>query len=117
MPDTANYAETTVSGTSWKRACRVFIENPLGGTPSLTIVEEEAINLNGKVITQVVANLSVPFDASNPDHLTVYNALNGIYVKARASRDDAAAQALADAEQAALDAQALLDAQNPPAEP
>lgn len=89
MSETANYSETTVTGTSWKRASRVFIENPLGGTPSLTIVEEEAINLGGKTITQTVANLPVPFDAGNSDHLTVYNALNNIYVTAREARDAA----------------------------
>ena len=87
MSDTANYNESAVSGTSWKRACRVFIENPLGGTPSLVIVEEEAINLGGKIITQAVANLSVPFDPSDADHLTVYNSLNNIYIKAREARD------------------------------
>jgi hypothetical protein len=87
MSETANYSESAVSGTSWKRACRVFIENPLGGTPSLMIVEEDAINLGGKIINQVVANLSVPFDASEADHLTVYNALNSIYIKAREARD------------------------------
>ena len=87
MSDTANYSESAVSGTSWKRASRVFIENPLGGTPSLVIVEEEAITFGGKTINQVVANLSVPFDPSEADHLTVYNSLNNIYIKAREARD------------------------------
>lgn len=95
MSETANYSETTVTGTSWKRASRVSIENPLGGTASLTIVEEEAININGKIITQTVANLSVPFDAGNADHQTVYNALNSIYVTAREARDTAVEAALA----------------------
>ncbi len=64
MPD---YNESSVAGTRWKRACRINIENPLNGTPSVLFAEEEVINLGEGVepIKQLVSNLSVPFSLSD----------------------------------------------------
>lgn len=89
MPTEPNYSESSVSGTSWKRAVRVLVENPLGGAPALTIIEEEAISLNGKNITRPVANLNVQFDQNNPLHLQAYSVLNAIYIEEREKRDAA----------------------------
>ena len=64
MPD---YQQTTIAGTRWKRACRINIENPLNGTPSVLFAEEEVINLGEgqEPIKQLVSNLSVPFSLTD----------------------------------------------------
>ena len=46
----ADYKQTTVTGTSWKRARNLTIYNMLGGTPSIAITEEEAFILSGRVV-------------------------------------------------------------------
>lgn len=88
MP-TPNYAESTVSGTLWKRVCRVVIENPLDGTPSLIMVEEEVFVLGDKQVKNTIANLSCTYDANDPDDVALYNLLNAKYVKLRTARDTA----------------------------
>lgn len=40
MPD---YQESQITGSRWKRACRINIENPLNGIPSVLFAEEEVI--------------------------------------------------------------------------
>lgn len=57
-----NYKEKTISGKKHQRACRVTIENPYKGTPSIMFVEEEIIEVDGEVTTKLVANVSLPFD-------------------------------------------------------
>lgn len=84
MPD---YKESTIAGTKWQRACRVVIENPLSGTPSIMFVEEEAINTGGKTITNLVANCGVAFDSADPKHIELYTKLNEIYTILREARD------------------------------
>lgn len=91
-----NYQESAVSGTSWKRACRIFVENPLNGAPSLMIVEEEAIVLGDKTITNVCANLNIQFDPANAEHMAAYSVLNNLYIAARESRDAAVLAAKAE---------------------
>jgi len=59
-----DYKESTLAGTSWQRAVRVVVENPLNGTPSIMFVEEQAINTGSDIITRPVANLSCSFDPS-----------------------------------------------------
>lgn len=86
MP-TPNYAESTVAGTSWKRVCRVAIENPLGATPSLMMVEEEVFVLGDKQVKNHIANLSCSYDANDPDDVQLYTLLNAKYVKLRTARD------------------------------
>ena len=82
-----NYAESAIQGTKWKRACRVVVDNPYGATPSLMIVEEEAVNLGDRVITNICANLSTQFDPENPLHLDLYTKLNEVYTILRDIRD------------------------------
>lgn len=84
---TQNYAEQTATGTSWKRAVRIVVENPLGKAPTLMIVEEEALVFGDKTITNPIANLNVTMDLSNPLHVQAYEVLNAIYVEARELRD------------------------------
>ena len=42
----ADYKASTVSGTSWQRAARVLIDNPLGENPTITYKEERVIKLS-----------------------------------------------------------------------
>lgn len=99
-----DYKESAVSGTSWQRAVRVVVENPYNGAPSINFVEEKAINLGDKVITQPIANLSCPFDpqATFPGldpstglpvgrditHAEVYVLLFSLYMDLAKKRDD-----------------------------
>ena len=64
MPD---YQASQITGSRWKRACRINIENPLNGTPSVLFAEEEIINLGEgqEPIKRLVSNLSVPFSLSD----------------------------------------------------
>jgi hypothetical protein len=86
MPD---YRESTISGTSWWRARRVIIENPLDAVPSLLICEEQALSLGGTVITQPIANLTAQMDPADPLHQEIYKKLNELYVLLREVRDAA----------------------------
>ena len=52
-----NYKQTTVSGESWVRANRVVIENPLNSIPSISFVEEKAINIGDETIKKLVSNV------------------------------------------------------------
>ena len=103
----SNYKQTTVSGETWQRAARVVVENPLNATPSILIVEEEAIVLGDKTITNVCGNLSCAFDpeatfpAIDPatdepvgrdiTHGEVYALLNSLYMDLAKKRDEALA--------------------------
>lgn len=84
---TPNYNESSVAGTQWQRACRVVIENPLNGTPSLMLVEERVMQLGEDIIATPCANLSVAFDTNNPLHMDIYNKINEVYVLLREARD------------------------------
>lgn len=82
-----DYKETAITGKSWRRASRVIIDNPLGGTPSVMFVEDEAINTGTDTITRPVANLSSVFDPANSLHVAIYNKLNELYTLLREERD------------------------------
>lgn len=90
----ADYKESVIAGTSWTRATRLVIENPLNlpelreeGIPSLMIVEEEVINTGTKAIKTICGNLSCQFDITDPDDLALYELLDKKYVKLRGIRD------------------------------
>lgn len=85
MPD---YKESTIAGTKWQRAVRVAVENPLNGTPAIMFVEEEAVNLGDKVITNAVGHLTATFDQTSPLHVEIYTKLNELYTLLREARDN-----------------------------
>ena len=87
MPDTPNYKESEITGQKWTRAVRVQIDNPINSTPSILFVEEEAINLGAKVITNLSGNLYTQFAPENPLHLEIYTKLNELYILLREARD------------------------------
>lgn len=48
----ADYQETSVAGTMWRRAKMINIWNPLDGAPRVCFTEEDVVKLaDGKVIT------------------------------------------------------------------
>ncbi len=63
----ADYQQTEVVGTKWKRACRINIENPLNAAPSVLFAEEEVINLGEgtEPVKQLVSNLNIAFNPSD----------------------------------------------------
>lgn len=59
-----DYRQSAVMGTSWQRAERIIVENPLPpGVPAVTFVECKAINVGGSIITQSLGNLVEPLIA------------------------------------------------------
>jgi hypothetical protein len=85
MPE---YNESTLAGSSWQRACKVVIDNPIGSTSNLSITEEKVYQLGYSVIRESLgAGLSVTFDSNNPKHVELYNLLNDLYIEQRAIRD------------------------------
>lgn len=98
-----NYRETNIAGTSWQRACRVVIENPLNGTPHILFVEEQVVNVGDDRITRPVANVSCQFNPTatipiiNPEtglptgatatHRDVYAILYSLYMQLANARD------------------------------
>lgn len=101
----ADYQATDVAGKSWKRCCRMVVENPLNSPSSLLLVEETAISLGDKTISTPDANLSVVFspEASfslrNPltgeetgvtmTHAELYTILYSVYMQLALERDAA----------------------------
>lgn len=82
-----DYKETSVAGTSWVRAVGVAIDNPLGETPTLRFIEEQATNVGDRTIFQPFSTLIVNFDANDPAHVELYTKLNDLYVVTRDKRD------------------------------
>lgn len=82
-----NYKESEITGSKWQRAVRVQIDNPLDKTSSILFVEEEAINIGDRVITNIVSNLQCQMDVTNPIHVEIYTKLNELYVSLREARD------------------------------
>lgn len=59
MPD---YKETTIEGKKWQRSCRVIIENPRKGSPSVTYIEQEIIDVGDDEVIRDIGSISRPFD-------------------------------------------------------
>ena len=88
MAQAPNYNETEMTGSSWQRACRVVVENPYQGLPSIVYVEEKVYNLGDKVIKEPVSNLFVNMDPESLLHLEIYEKLNELYILLRQARDE-----------------------------
>lgn len=103
-----NYRESSVAGQKWTRAVRFVGENPVGGTPAVTFLEEEAVSfgedqvvtrsLGGIVETFVPANYAEQFDLLDPasgevvgsmTYVQVYAAMHSLYMHLATKRDAA----------------------------
>lgn len=108
------YQQNIVSGqeTTWKRAVQIIIDNPLGGVPRVTYIEEIAISLPDgttvvkpstqcvQVVDDMSANLVVKNIATGEVITTIpagflYSALGSSYLETAAARDAADAAAIA----------------------
>ena len=58
----SNYQESQVSGTTWRRARRVVIDNPFQGQPQVIFAEEKIAMLDGEVIKSALGTLTLDFD-------------------------------------------------------
>lgn len=57
-----NYKQSDVSGTKWRRASRVVIDNNLDQTPRCTFVEEEVLVAGDDKIHKMVGSISFDVD-------------------------------------------------------
>ena len=58
----ANYQESTVTGTTWKRCNKIEIRNPYQGQKLAIFLEEEVTSLtDGRVIQEPSTNIQEPF--------------------------------------------------------
>jgi hypothetical protein len=108
MATSVNYKESIFSGTRWRRAKQVIIENPYNAQPYVVLTEEDIIILDDNSIIHQdlpygVERLKVPFnpatelDLINPEtglptgikftHGQMYAMLASVYAAAAAERD------------------------------
>jgi hypothetical protein len=103
MPNTPNYKESTIVGTTWLRCHHCTIQNPLNlppleyGVSSLTLGEEWVTNTGTRVIKEFAGQgLTCTFDETDPDDLMLYTLINKKYIKLRGARDNALLNPLPD---------------------
>ncbi len=101
-----NYRESQVSGSIWTRANKAILDNPFGGVPGVTFLEEQVVGLpDGKSIAQSssacseqfsTANATTPFDLIHPvtgavigqaTYQQVYVMMASLYTHVAAKRD------------------------------
>ena len=58
----ANYQETTGSGTSWKRARQVIVNNNYEGSKNILFFEEDIAELGGKIFRSEAGMVATLFD-------------------------------------------------------
>lgn len=98
----ANYKESVVAGTQWRRAVRVIVDNPLDSTPHVTFTEETVVQLGDSTLTKPEGTLQRVFSAAsefplvNPEtgdvlgvmnHQELYVALASLYLFEATQRD------------------------------
>lgn len=61
-----NYKQNAVTGETYQRANQVVVDNPLGGTPRISFLEQEVITLSdGRVILNQVPGCGIDFNAGD----------------------------------------------------
>lgn len=61
-----NYKQNSVTGETYQRANQVVVDNPLGGTPRISFLEQEVITLSdGRVIQSNVPGCGIEFNATD----------------------------------------------------
>lgn len=72
----ANYQETSGTATKWKRCYRLNIINPAQGDKYIQYLEEEAVEIDGTILTNAVGSgILEQFDPNKV--ITVYNPITG----------------------------------------
>ena len=59
---TANYRETTTTGTTWTRCTRVVVNNDLNEQPYVLFFEQQVFNMGGQQILKDLGVLRQNFD-------------------------------------------------------
>ena len=104
----SNYNQQTISGviTSWQRAGRVELQNPLGGTPSIIFYEEKATQIpDGSIdrkplgtLVESATDMTATFALLDPNsgqnvgtmsYEQLYAGLYSLYLSLAAARDAA----------------------------
>ena len=101
-----NYREQTETGTSWRRCHEVHIYNPLDGTKTVRMDEQDVVTFNGKTVSMNVGYIAKEFDPSGAITLldpetgqptgetmpqaALYQALYSLYMQCATERDGAA---------------------------
>ena len=61
-----NYKQNAVTGETYQRANQVVVDNPLGGVPRISFLEQEVITLSdGRVILNAVPGVGIDFNATD----------------------------------------------------
>ena len=106
----ADYREQALTGQKWTRSYRVHIENPWGGTPTVTFFEEDISELSsGLRVNTPIGQIVMPFTDPNAvvqlidpatgleipgatmTHGQLYLGLSSLYLQSAAARDAAVA--------------------------
>lgn len=57
-----SYAETNVTGTSWKRCPRIELMNALGAAPVISLAEEQVVSIGGMTMNKYLGQLEVVYN-------------------------------------------------------
>lgn len=61
-----NYKQNSVTGETYQRSNQIVVDNPLGGTPRISFLEQEVITLSdGRVMQQNVPGCGIDFNAAD----------------------------------------------------
>lgn len=84
--------QASVTGTKWTRAKRAVIEIPVEGDASVNFVLEDAISLDGDIITKEAGNLILPLQMGSTYPLI--DSATGLPVEGETASDDLIGQLL-----------------------
>lgn len=71
----ASYAETTVSGTSWKRCPRIELLNAFGAVPMISLSEEQIVSVGGLTMNKYLGQLQVVYNPAGV--IEIYDPISG----------------------------------------
>lgn len=61
-----NYKQNSITGEAYQRANQVVVDNPLGGIPRISFLEQEIITLSdGRVLQNNVPGCAIEFSPNN----------------------------------------------------
>lgn len=70
-----SYAETNVTGTSWKRCPRIELMNALGVQPVISLAEEQVISVGGLTMNKYLGQLVVNYNPTGT--IDIYDPISG----------------------------------------
>ena len=73
------YGYRKLEAGTWNRVKRIEIVNPHGQVPTMQMVEETAIEVDGKIILSGDKVINFTFDMSNTDHQTMFGLIDKMW--------------------------------------